>query len=67
MHMKMDAAHIYYLKVALRDRLLVIKYVLESPFLLPSFPFKEVMGEYSAAYMRVFLYSSVKQHLKVGL
>ena len=29
-------------------------------------PFKEVMEEYSAAYMRVFLYTSVKQHLKVG-
>ena len=41
----------------------------DSPFpsSIPPFPFKEGMGEYNAAYMRVNLYTCVKQHLKVGL
>ena len=37
------------------------------PSPIPPIPFKEEMGEYSAAYMGVNLYTGVKQYLKVGL
>ena len=58
--------HKNYLKVALRDRLLINKYVLHYVSVDFPYPIKEVMGECSAAYMRVNLCTSVKQHLKLS-
>ena len=44
MHMKMDVAHIYYLKVPLRGPLLNSKYVLHNACVDVPFPFKEGGG-----------------------
>ena len=41
----------------------------DSPFpsSIPPFPFKDGIGEYSAAYMLCNIHTSVKQHVKASL